>query len=131
MEVQQSPKAARPLSPHLQVYKPQLTSVLSITHRATGIALVAGTILLLYWLLALAGGPESYAAAQALLGSMPARVILFAFTLAFCYHLCNGIRHLFWDIGKGFEMEAVYASGKAVVVVSIIMTVLAWIIALA
>ena len=119
----------RPLSPHLQVYKPQLTSVLSITHRGTGIALAVGTIVLMYWLLSLAAGPEAYDSSRAVLSSVVGQIILFAFTFSFCYHLCNGVRHLFWDVGIGFEMESVYASGKAVVVVNIIMTVLAWAIA--
>lgn len=119
----------RPLSPHLQVYKPQLTSVLSITHRGTGIALAIGTVVLMYWLLSLAAGPAAYASASAVLGSVIGQLVLVAFTFSFCYHLCNGMRHLFWDIGMGFEMETVYASGKAVVVVSIIMTVVAWIVA--
>ena len=114
----------------MQVYRPQLTSVLSITHRITGIALTAGTALLLYWLLALAGGPDSYASATQLLGSIPGRVVLFGFTLAFFYHLCNGIRHLFWDAGKGFEMTTVYASGKAVVVVSVVLSIAVWAIVL-
>jgi len=113
----------------LQVYKPQLTSVLSITHRGTGIALAIGTVVLMYWLLSLAAGPAAYASASAVLGSVIGQLVLVAFTFSFCYHLCNGMRHLFWDIGMGFEMETVYASGKAVVVVSIIMTVVAWIVA--
>ena len=122
--------AARPLSPHLQVYKPQLTTVLSITHRATGVVMSLGTALLLYWLVALAGGPESYATATAVLGSVLGRIILFGFTVAFCYHLCNGVRHLFWDAGVGFQMSAVYASGRAVVVVSLVMTIAIWAVAL-
>ena len=131
MESPQASNAARPLSPHLQVYRPQLTSVLSITHRITGVALAAGTLLLVYWLAALQGGAESYATATAVLGSLPGRLILFGFTLAFCYHLCNGVRHLFWDAGKGFELESVYASGRAVVVVSVLMTIGVWVVALA
>lgn len=130
MESTPESRNPRPLSPHLQVYRPQLTSVLSITHRATGVALSVGTLLLLYWLVSLAGGPESYARATDLLGSFIGKLVLFAFTLAFSYHLCNGIRHLFWDVGKGFELSSVYASGKAVVAVSIAMTVVAWLIAL-
>ena len=130
METTPESRNPRPLSPHLQVYRPQLTSVLSITHRATGVALAAGTLLLLYWLVSLAGGPESYASATALLGSVIGKLVLFAFTFAFSYHLCNGIRHLFWDMGKGFELSSVYASGKAVVAVSVVMTVAAWAIAL-
>ena len=106
----------RPLSPHLGIYRKQLTSVLSITHRATGVALAAGLLLLVYWLSALAAGPEAYAGAQSLVGSFLGRAVLFAFTLALFYHLCNGIRHLFWDVGLGFELTSVYRSGWTVVV---------------
>jgi succinate dehydrogenase / fumarate reductase cytochrome b subunit len=120
---------SRPLSPHLQVYRPQLTSVLSITHRATGVFLCIGTLVLAYWLVALAGGPEAFAAAQGVLGSWLGRLVLFLWTLALFYHLCNGIRHLFWDAGIGLELEQAYATGKAVVGVSAGLTVLSWIIA--
>lgn len=114
----------RPLSPHLQIYKRQLTAVLSIFHRASGVFLVIGSLLLVYWLVALMQGPESYATAQALLGSGVGRSLLFLWVLALSYHLCNGIRHLFWDMGKGFEIGTVYASGKFVVVVSIALTLI-------
>jgi succinate dehydrogenase / fumarate reductase cytochrome b subunit len=124
-------KSQRPLSPHLQIYRPQLTSVLSITHRAAGIALMLGTLVLVYWLLAAATGAEAYAAAQQLLGSWLGKIALLGFTSALFFHLCNGIRHLFWDAGLGFELKTAYASGKAVVVVSIAMTVLAWALAYA
>ena len=120
----------RPLSPHLQVYRPQLTSVLSISHRATGVALSVGAVFLVVWLLALAGGPESFASMATVFGSLPGQVVMFLFTLALFYHLCNGIRHLFWDAGHGFELKTVYASGKAVLGVSVGLTVLTWIVAL-
>ncbi len=116
----------RPISPHLQIYRPQLTSVLSITHRGTGVALTFGSVLLCYWLLALAGGEQTYAHAQALLSSWFARIVLLGFTFAFFYHLCNGVRHLFWDAGYGLELDTAYASGRAVVVVSVIATLIAW-----
>jgi succinate dehydrogenase / fumarate reductase cytochrome b subunit len=116
----------RPLSPHLQIYKPQLTSVLSIAHRISGIFLVLGTLLLVYWLTALAQGPESYAQAQAFFGSIIGRLILFPWVFALFYHLCNGIRHLFWDMGVGFEIETVYASGKIVVAASFALTLIAF-----
>jgi len=116
----------RPLSPHLQIYRPQLTSVLSITHRLTGLALVAGTLVLAYWLLAAAAGPEAYASAQGLLGSWAGRIVLLVFSFSLFYHLCNGIRHLFWDVGLGFELKTAYASGNAVVIVSVAMTLAAW-----
>jgi succinate dehydrogenase / fumarate reductase cytochrome b subunit len=117
----------RPLSPHLQVYRPQLTSVLSITHRATGVALAVGTLLLVYWLVSAALGPEAYAQAQGILGSKLGQLLLFLWTWALFYHLCNGIRHLFWDAGYGFEIPTVYKSGKAVLIASVVLTVLAWI----
>ena len=124
-----SQTAKRPLSPHLQVYRPQLTSVLSIAHRGTGIALTVGSLLLCYWLLALAGGPESYESAKALLGSWFGRLVLLGFTFAFFYHLCNGVRHLFWDAGYGFELDQAYASGRAVVIVSLVATLVSWALA--
>ena len=121
----------RPLSPHLQVYKPQLTSVLSISHRATGIALSAGTVLLVWWLFAAAAGPDHFAVVQGFMGSWFGYLVLFGFTFAVMYHLCNGIRHLFWDAGYGFELETVYKSGWATVGGAVALTVIAWIIALA
>ena len=124
-------KSQRPLSPHLQIYRPQLTSVLSITHRASGIALVLGTLVLVYWLLAAASGAEAYSSAQQLLGSWLGRILMLGFSFALFFHLCNGIRHLFWDAGLGFELKTAYASGKAVVAVSVIMTVLACVLAYA
>jgi succinate dehydrogenase / fumarate reductase cytochrome b subunit len=124
------PSAPRPLSPHLQVYRPQLTSVMSITHRATGIALAAGTLLLVYWLLAAADGPDSFAVAQALIGSWVGYLLLFGWSFALFYHLANGIRHLAWDAGYGFELDQVYASGWVVVGAAVGLTVLAWIVGL-
>jgi succinate dehydrogenase / fumarate reductase cytochrome b subunit len=118
----------RPLSPHLQVYKPQLTSVMSISHRATGIALAAGTLLLVWWLLAAAAGPEAFASAQAFLGSWFGLVVLFGFTYALMYHLCNGIRHLFWDAGYGFDLETVHTTGWLTVAGSVVLTLVAWVI---
>lgn len=124
------PESRRPLSPHLQVYRPQLTSVLSITHRGTGVLLAVGLLLLVYWLLALAGGPGAYAEAQGFLGSWFGKLLLFGFTYALFYHMCNGVRHLFWDIGMGFELGQAYASGWAVVVVSVLLTVVVWVVGL-
>ena len=116
----------RPLSPHLQVYRPQLTSTLSILHRVTGIALAFGSLLLVYWLAAAAGGSESFATAQNLIGSILGRLLLFGWTFALFYHLCNGIRHLFWDAGHGFSLPAVYRSGWLVVAASIALTLASW-----
>ncbi len=117
----------RPLSPHLQVYRPQLTSMLSITHRLTGVTLAIGTFLLVWWLVAAATGPEAYATAQAAISSVIGRLLLFGWTLALFYHLCNGIRHLFWDAGYGYELKSAYASGWAVMAGSVALTLLAWI----
>lgn len=121
----------RPLSPHLQIYKPQITSVLSISHRATGVGLAAGTLLLTWWLLAAAAGPEAFAVVQGFLGSWLGYLILFGFSYALMYHLCNGIRHLCWDAGWGFELETVTKSGWATVIASVALTVIAWAIAIA
>jgi succinate dehydrogenase / fumarate reductase cytochrome b subunit len=117
----------RPLSPHLQVYKPQITSVLSILHRITGVALAAGTLLLVWWLIAAAIGPGYFGTVQAVIGSWIGRLLLFGWSFALFYHLCNGIRHLFWDMGRGFELPTVAASGWAVVIVSIALTAAAWV----
>jgi len=121
----------RPLSPHLQVYRPQITSVMSITHRATGVALAVGTLLLTYWLVAAASGPEAYAHAQSRLSSKLGLLFLFLWTLALFYHLSNGVRHLFWDAGYGFELETVDKTGKWVIIAAVALTLLAWIIATA
>ena len=111
-------QAGRPLSPHLQIYKPQLTSVLSISHRATGLALSAGTLVLVWWLLAAAAGPEAYASAQSFLGSWFGILLLIGWTFSLFFHLCNGIRHLVWDAGYGFDLPTTYATGWAVVAAS-------------
>lgn len=121
------PLQKRPLSPHLQIYRWQLTSVMSILHRATGIALTAGTLLLVYWLTAVAAGPNAFAAAQVVIGSIIGQVLLFGWTVALFYHLCNGIRHLFWDAGHGFELRAAYASGWVVVAATALLSVIAWV----
>jgi succinate dehydrogenase / fumarate reductase cytochrome b subunit len=119
----------RPLSPHLQVYRPQLTSILSVLHRGTGIVLAIGTILVTYWLSAIAGGVESFAQANAILGSWFGKLVLFGWTWALFYHLSNGIRHLLWDTGFGFDLPTTYLTGKIVVGSSFILTILLWIVA--
>jgi len=116
----------RPLSPHLQIYRPQLTAALSILHRASGVFLAIGSLQLVYWLNALAQGPDSYAQAQAIFGSPVGQLILLPWVLALFYHLCNGIRHLFWDMGLGFEITSVYASGKLVVVAAVVLTLITY-----
>lgn len=120
----------RPLSPHIQIYQPQLTAILSILHRLTGVALTVGTVLLVYWLVAAATGPEAFALAQGFIGSWLGYVLLFGWSAALIYHLCNGIRHLVWDAGYGFSLEAIYGSGWAVLVATGALTLLAWIVGL-
>lgn len=117
---------SRPLSPHLQVYRWQLPMAMSIFHRMTGVALAVGSLVLLYWLVAAASGPEAYARAQGLLGSVVGKLLLAGWTWAFFYHLCNGVRHLFWDAGKGFEIKRAYASGYVVIGCSFVLTALVW-----
>jgi len=117
----------RPLSPHLQVYRPQITSVLSILHRLTGVALAVGTLVLVWWIVAAASSAAAFATVQSVIGSWYGLVLMAGWTFALLFHLCNGVRHLFWDAGRGFELPQVYASGWAVVVVSIVLTVIVWI----
>ena len=119
----------RPLSPHLQICRPQLTSVLSIVHRMTGVGLTLGAVLVVWWLLAAATGPEYFAIVDGLLTSWIGYLVLLGSTWALAYHLLNGIRHLAWDMGYGFELETVDRSGIAVLVGSGVLTILLWLIA--
>lgn len=123
-------QAERPLSPHLEIYKPQLTMVLSITHRFTGVGLAVGTLFLTWWLIAAAMGPEAYAFTQWIYGTWLGYLVLFGFSVSLFYHLCNGIRHLFWDVGLGYEIETVYRSGWSVVAATAVLTFAAWVIGL-
>ena len=123
-------RSNRPLSPHLQIYRWELAMVLSILHRATGVALSAGLLLLVSWLLAIADGADRFAALNGFLGSGVGQVLLVAWTFALFLHLGNGIRHLFWDFGFGFELKRAQASGWAVVAFAIIATVIVWVIGL-
>ena len=120
----------RPLSPHLQVYRPQLTSVLSILHRATGIALSVGVLYLAVWVVCASAGPGTYAKFQAFNGSIIGRFVLGGWLFCMFFHLFNGIRHLFWDAGYGFEIKDAYRSGWIVVAVSLVATVISWIVGL-
>jgi len=119
--------ADRPLSPHLQIYRWQLTSVLSILHRAAGIALSAGTILLVWWLVAAASGPEAYDEVEDFLGSWLGLLLLFGWTASLFYHLCNGVRHHVWDTGHAFGLKSVYTGGWIVVVATGVLTIIAWV----
>ena len=113
----------RPLSPHLQIYKWQITMVLSIAHRATGIFLSLGALVLCYWLLSISMGEAVYARTFQHLNAWYGQVVLVLFTFSFYYHLCNGIRHLFWDAGKGLEIKTMYRSGYAVILSSLGLTI--------
>jgi len=124
-------QAQRPLSPHLQIYKWQLTSVLSIFHRGTGLALAVGTLFLVWWLFAAAFSPGGFDLAEAFWYSWLGRLLLLGWTFSFFFHLCNGIRHLFWDSGWGFDLKTTYLTGWIVVASSALLTLVAWIIAYA
>ena len=112
----------RPLSPHLQVYRPQITSVLSITHRATGVALAGGVLVLTYWLTSATYGAEAFATAQAVIGSWIGHVVLWGLIFSLYYHLANGVRHLMWDAGRGFDLPSVRRTGMMVVAFAVILT---------
>jgi len=103
-----------------------MTSVLSILHRITGVGLGLGTLLLVYWVAAAAAGPDRFTVAQAVIGSWFGYLVLFGFSVALFYHLSNGIRHLFWDAGFGFELKTAYASGVVVLVSTVLLTSIAW-----
>lgn len=118
----------RPLSPHIQIYRPQLTSVLSITHRLTGLALSAGSLLIVAWLVAGSEGPTAYYGILNFMRSPIGLLLLFGWTFSISFHLCNGIRHLFWDAVRGFELRTIYASGWTVVATSLVLTVGLWIV---
>ncbi|MBI4184242.1 MAG: succinate dehydrogenase, cytochrome b556 subunit [Proteobacteria bacterium] len=117
----------RPLSPHIFIYRLHLTTLLSGLHRITGVMLIPGSVLLVLWLWAAATGTEAYATATWAIGSWLGRLCLFGWTFSLFYHLCNGIRHLFWDAGHGFELARARASGLAVVAASGALTLAVWI----
>jgi len=119
----------RPLSPHLDVYKLPLSAVISIVHRGTGAFLTMGTLVLVWWLMALAGGEEAFMSAQSFMGSFFGRLILFGWSFALFFHLCNGVRHLIWDVGYGFEKDTVEKSSLMVLGAAGFLTFFIWIIA--
>ena len=120
----------RPLSPNIQIYRPQLTSVLSIVNRITSVVLSVCAVVLVVWLLAAATGPQAYAAVQHPIASWIGQIVLSGCTFAFFLHLCGGIRHLVWDAGYGFALQSIYVSGWAVVAASVALTVAAWVASL-
>ena len=120
----------RPMSPHLQVYKPQLTSVLSIIHRMTGVGLAVGTLFISVWLVAAAWSPAAFDWVQGFYGSWLGYLIVFGFSVCLFYHMCNGVRHLLWDLGYFFEIEDVYRTGWTMLAAAAVLTFAAWAIGL-
>ncbi len=119
----------RPLSPHIQIYKPQITSVMSILHRITGAALAAGTLLLTWWLFAALSGVHAFGVFEAFRSSLIGQVMMFGWLFSFVYHFFNGIRHLKWDMGYGIEMKRVYRSGYFAIAATVILTLMIWLTA--
>ncbi len=119
-------RAARPLSPHLQIYSPMLTMMMSIVHRLTGVGLYFGILIFAWWLMAAASGPEYFNFVNDLLGSTLGLIVLVLCTWAFFHHMCGGIRHFIWDFGKGFGLDTVELMAKIGVVTPIILTALVW-----
>jgi succinate dehydrogenase / fumarate reductase cytochrome b subunit len=118
--------AARPLSPHLMIYRKQLTSMLSISHRMTGVFLSAGTLALVALVWALASGPDEFALLTGLLKTTIGLVALVGWSFCFYFHLCSGIRHLFWDAGCGLDLKTVYLTGYGVIAAAVALTLLTW-----
>lgn len=120
----------KPLSPHLQIYKPQLTSVLSIMHRISGVSLISGLFLLLWWLYALSQGGETYTCLLIFLVSSLGAFLKLALIFAITFHLTNGMRHMSWDLGLGLDIETVYRTGWGVVVIIVIVSFFLWVVSL-
>ena len=123
------PKAAsRPLSPHLTVFRPIITMVMSIVHRITGMGLYVGMLFLAWWLIAAASGPEAFATVNGFFGSFFGRLILFGFTWALLHHMLGGIRHLIWDAGYGFDLKTADRLAWGTLIGSASLTIIVWII---
>ncbi len=120
----------RPLSPHLQVYRPELTSILSIMNRATGLATSAGAVMMVWWLMAAAAGPQAFDRVQWFLGTPVGLFMLFGWTAALFYHLFGGLRHLAWDMGYGYGLDRTHMSGWAAIIATVVATVLVWVVGL-
>ncbi len=126
---QTAKKNKRPLSPHLGIYRPQMTSVMSILHRATGYALALGTLMVAWWLVAAATGPEAYSVAQNFAKSILGKLMIFGWSVAIFYHLSNGIRHFLWDMGYLFVLKNAYRAGYLVLLSTAVLTAGAWVCA--
>ena len=128
--VEASPAAKpRPLSPHLQVWRWHVTMAASILHRATGVALYGGALILAGWALALASGERAYDGYMGLLGSLPGRIVLFGVTVSVFFHMANGVRHLVWDTGKGFEPRTADLTAWIALAFGLVAAVAVWAIA--
>lgn len=115
----------RPISPHLQIYRQQITMVLSILHRITGLFLCLGLVMLVCWVVVVAAGPEAYAKFQNIAVSWPGRLLLLGLAFSLIFHLCAGVRHLFWDMGMGFDLNTTTINSWAIVVISLLGTLIA------
>lgn len=118
----------RPLSPHLQIYRPMLTMMMSIVHRMTGAALYFGTLLVVWWLVALASGPDYFNYVQDIAGSIIGRLVLFGYTWALVHHALGGMRHLVWDTGRGFDLDKVEWMARLNLIGAILITLAIWVI---
>ena len=116
----------RPLSPHLQVYRPQMTSVMSILHRAAGVVLTTGTLIMAAWLVSLALGKEAYDVVVMVIGHPLGQFVLFGYSVALIYHALNGVRHLGWDLGFGLSIPQVYKNGQIVLFLTVVLTMGLW-----
>ena len=116
----------RPLSPHLQVYRPQMTSVMSILHRAAGVVLTTGTLIMAAWLVSLALGKEAYDVVVMVIGHPLGQFVLFGYSVALIYHALNGVRHLGWDLGFGLTIPEVYKNGQIVLFLTVVLTMGLW-----
>ena len=116
----------RPLSPHLQVYRPQMTSVMSILHRAAGVVLTTGTLIMAAWLVSLALGKEVYNVVVMVIGHPLGQFVLFGYSVALIYHALNGVRHLGWDLGFGLTIPQVYKNGQIVLFLTVVLTMGLW-----
>ena len=119
-----------PLSPHIQIYRLPLTALLSIVHRGTGVVLALGSLLLVWVLASAASGPQAYDSAYQHMASWYGQLFLFGLTFSLYLHFCNGIRHLFWDVGLGFELETVDLTAKLAIAMAIVLTIATWLVAL-
>ena len=121
-------EAERPLSPHLQIYRPMLTMMMSIAHRVSGAALATGFVLLAWWLVAIAAGPEQYAYVSSFFASIIGRGLLFLYSWALIHHMLGGIRHLIWDTGHGLDKVSIELFAWATIIGSTVLTVLLWVV---